>query len=74
MIPGIFIICNNKKYEGYNIIFLDIKNYILSIIKNDNKKLLKLLSLILKWLYLQHSELILVLLKILSIMDAFSII
>ena len=35
MIPGIFIVSNNKKFEGYNLIFLYIKNYIKKLINKE---------------------------------------
>ena len=39
MIPGIFIVSNNKNYKGYETIFIYIKNYLLLYVKNDKKKL-----------------------------------
>ena len=39
MIPGIFIILNNKTEEGYRDCFLYIKYYIDALIKNDETKL-----------------------------------
>ena len=37
MIPGIFIVSNNKNYKGYETIFIYIKNYLLLYVKNDKK-------------------------------------
>ena len=45
MIPGIFIVSNSKNYNGYENIFIFIKKYILSNIRNDIKKLNGFLSL-----------------------------
>ena len=39
MIPGIYIVSNNKNYKGYLTIFIYIKTYILSMVKNDKKKI-----------------------------------
>ena len=39
MIPGIFIVSNNKNYKGYETIFIYIKNYLLLYVKNGKKNL-----------------------------------